>query len=78
MHRTSDINVTETKVLPSPEELFNELPRSDQQSEFVARSRADLHRVIFTEDQRFLLIVGPCSIHDLKAGRAVDTEPDDA
>ncbi|MFZ9682644.1 MAG: 3-deoxy-7-phosphoheptulonate synthase, partial [Cephaloticoccus sp.] len=33
------------------------------------RTRRDLHRIIFTDDRRFLLIVGPCSIHDLAAGR---------
>ncbi len=69
MQRTSDINVTETKELPSPASLFAELPRSDRQSAFVAESRKHIHRLIFTEDKRFLLIVGPCSIHDLAAGR---------
>jgi 3-deoxy-7-phosphoheptulonate synthase len=69
MQPTFDINVTQTTVLPPPAELFGELPRSDPQSQFVARSREDIHRVIFTKDKRFLLIVGPCSIHDLEAGR---------
>lgn len=69
MQRTSDINVTATHELPSPVELFQELPKTAAQSEFITRSREDIHRVIFTEDRRFLLIIGPCSIHDLKAGR---------
>jgi 3-deoxy-7-phosphoheptulonate synthase len=69
MQRTSDINVVETRELPSPGDLFADLPKSDAQAEFVARTREDIHRVIFTEDRRFLLIVGPCSIHDLEAGR---------
>lgn len=69
MQRTSDINVVETKELPSPVELFNALPKSETQSEFVTRAREDIHRVIFTEDRRFLLVVGPCSIHDIDAGR---------
>lgn len=69
MQRTSDINVLSTHELPSPVELFEELPKSPAQAEFITRSRADINRVIFTEDKRFLLIVGPCSIHDLDAGR---------
>ncbi len=69
MQRTSDINVVETKELPSPVELFNSLPKSETQSAFVTRAREGIHRVIFTEDKRFLLVVGPCSIHDLDAGR---------
>lgn len=69
MQRTSDINVLSTNELPSPAQLFEELPKSSAQAEFITRSREELHRVIFTEDKRFLLIVGPCSIHDLEAGR---------
>jgi 3-deoxy-7-phosphoheptulonate synthase len=68
MYKTSDINVLETRVLPAPSTLLAELPKSEAQSAFVARSRREIHRVIFSTDQRFLLIVGPCSIHDLAAG----------
>ena len=68
MYKTSDINVLETRALPAPSTLLAELPKSEAQSEFVARFRREIHRVIFSTDQRFLLIVGPCSIHDLAAG----------
>jgi 3-deoxy-7-phosphoheptulonate synthase len=70
MQKTSDIHVVETRALPSPAALLAELPKTDAQAEFVASSRREIHRLIFTDDKRFLLIVGPCSIHDLKAGRA--------
>ena len=69
MQRTSDINVVETRTLPSPAALLAELPKTDAQGEFVTRARREIHRLIFTDDKRFLLIVGPCSIHDLEAGR---------
>src|SRR5882724_12727581 len=69
MQRTSDINVIETRALPSPAALLAELPKSEKQAEFVASAREDIHRIIFTDDRRFLLIVGPCSIHDVAAGR---------
>jgi 3-deoxy-7-phosphoheptulonate synthase len=69
MQRTSDINVVETRLLPSPSELIAIEPKTDAQAEFVARSRDDIHKVIFTDDRRLLLIVGPCSIHDVDAGR---------
>jgi len=74
MQKTSDINVVETRALPSPAALLAEQPKSDAQAEFVTRSRRDIHRLIFTDDKRFLLIVGPCSIHDLKAGREYATK----
>ena len=69
MQRTSDINVVETRTLPSPAALLAELPKSAVQAEFVTRARREIHRLIFTDDRRFLLIIGPCSIHDLAAGR---------
>src|ERR1035437_6125116 len=68
MQKTSDINVVETRVLPSPAQLVVELPKTESQAAFVARARDEIHRLIFTDDQRFLLVVGPCSIHDTAAG----------
>lgn len=69
MLRTSDINVVETRPLPTPAALLEELPKSAAQADFVTRARREIHRLIFTDDRRLLLIVGPCSIHDLAAGR---------
>ncbi len=69
MQKTSDIHVVETRLLPSPAELLREVAKTDAEADFIAKARRDIHRVMFTDDKRFLLIVGPCSIHDLAAGR---------
>jgi len=69
MQRTSDINVIETRPLPTPAELVAALPKTEAQADFVVRSRDAIHRVLFRGDPRLLVIVGPCSIHDLAAGR---------
>jgi 3-deoxy-7-phosphoheptulonate synthase len=69
MQKTSDINVVETRQLPAPAALMRQVPKTEAEAEFIARARRDIHRLIFTDDKRFLLIVGPCSIHDLAAGR---------
>ena len=69
MQKTSDIHVVETRALPSPATLLSELPKTEAQADFVTRARREIHRLIFTDDKRFLLIIGPCSIHDLDAGR---------
>ncbi len=69
MQKTSDINVVETRLLPSPATLLAELPKTEIQAAFITRTREEIHRLIFTDDKRFLLIIGPCSIHDLAAGR---------
>jgi 3-deoxy-7-phosphoheptulonate synthase len=68
MQKTSDINVVETSVLPSPAQLVAEQPKSESQAAFVALAREEIRRLIFTDDKRFLLVVGPCSIHDTAAG----------
>ncbi len=68
MQRTSDINVVETRALPSPAALLAELPKTDSQGAFVTQSREEIHRLIFTSERRFLLIIGPCSVHDVDAG----------
>jgi 3-deoxy-7-phosphoheptulonate synthase len=68
MQKTSDIHVAETKVLPSPAQLVAELPKTESQATFIAHAREEIHRLVFTNDKRFLLVVGPCSIHDTTAG----------
>jgi 3-deoxy-7-phosphoheptulonate synthase len=68
VQRTSDINVVETRVLPTPNELIGALPKTAAQAEFITRARHEIHDLIFGDDNRLLLIVGPCSIHDLAAG----------
>ncbi|MDD2763268.1 MAG: 3-deoxy-7-phosphoheptulonate synthase [Opitutaceae bacterium] len=69
MQRTSDINVVETRALPTPHELLQALPKTEIQGQFVTQARQEVHNIIFGDDRRLLLIVGPCSIHDLAAGR---------
>jgi 3-deoxy-7-phosphoheptulonate synthase len=69
VQKTSDINVVETRVLPTPDELLRVLPKTAAQAEFINRARHEIHNLIFGDDKRVLLIVGPCSIHDLEAGR---------
>lgn len=69
VHQTADINVALNRVLPTPAELLQRIPRSEAQSDFIVRARREIHRIIFGDDRRLLLVIGPCSIHDVKAGR---------
>jgi len=68
MPRVSDLHVVNNTALPSPKVLMAEIPRSDAHAEFVAKSRNEIAGILSGEDPRFLVIVGPCSIHDLKGG----------
>ncbi len=68
MRRVSDLHVASNIPLPAPALMLHELARSEDQEEFVAQSRQHVHNIIFHDDPRLLLVVGPCSIHDVKAG----------
>ncbi len=69
MQKVSDVNVAATVPLPSPETLAREIAPGEADAAFVAAARKELHKIIFTEEPRFLLVIGPCSIHDVEAGR---------
>lgn len=64
MRRVSDLNVASNIPLPAPALMLYEIPRSEAQEEFVAESRQVIRDIITHRDRRFLLVVGPCSIHD--------------
>ena len=66
--QVSDINVVRTITLPSPTELRGLAPISEAQAQFVWNSRQEIHRIIFGNDNRLLVVVGPCSIHDVEGG----------
>jgi len=68
MAQVSDLHITKNIPLPAPALLQSEIERSDQQAEFMANSRQIIRDILEGRDPRFLLIVGPCSIHDTKAG----------
>ena len=69
MERITDVNISRTLALPSPVELCRDIPRTESDAEFVAVSRDVINGIIFGNDRRFLVVVGPCSIHDTNAGR---------
>ncbi|MFP6875149.1 MAG: 3-deoxy-7-phosphoheptulonate synthase [Verrucomicrobiales bacterium] len=71
--RVSDLNIAANIPLPAPALLCHEIARSDTQARFVAQSREELREVIFGKDSRLLLIAGPCSIHDVEAGKEYAT-----
>ncbi len=66
--RVTDLHVARNVPLPSPARLQAEIPRGDARADFVANSRATLRSILSGNDPRFLVIVGPCSIHDTEAG----------
>lgn len=64
---TDDLRIKEIRELTPPSHLIREFPCEQLASETVHHARENGHRIIHGEDDRLLVIVGPCSIHDPKA-----------
>jgi 3-deoxy-7-phosphoheptulonate synthase len=65
MFRTQDLHVKELVRLSTPHALKGELPASEAANATVARGREAIGKILRQEDPRLLVIVGPCSIHDV-------------
>ncbi len=61
---TSDLRIRATKPLDAPAVLEAEIPLDDARAALVARTRREVAAIITGADDRLLVIVGPCSIHD--------------
>lgn len=66
-HPTDDLRVAEILPLIQPALLMHEFPLGEKESEFVEVSRRRAESILKLEDDRLLVVVGPCSIHDMKA-----------
>src|SRR5688572_17488414 len=66
--KTRDLRIESIRPLISPAILLEELPLSEAGSVTVTRARDELIRILDGEDDRLIVVVGPCSIHDLEAG----------
>ncbi len=71
---TDDLRIRKTKQLISPEQLISDVSPSERALETVANARQVIHRILEGEDDRLLVIVGPCSIHDPAAAREYATQ----
>ena len=69
LHATDDLRIARIRPLIPPEILMENLPLTEKASTTVAESREAAARVLRGEDDRLLVIVGPCSIHDVAAAR---------
>lgn len=67
MHKTHDLHVVETRPLISPALLHHELPLTEKAATVVSRTRDRIRNILYNEDRRLLVIVGPCSVHDVDA-----------
>lgn len=64
MQITNNLNVVSTTRLTPPSTLKERLPMSETASETVLAGRTAVQKILDREDNRLLVVVGPCSIHD--------------
>ncbi|MCU0771168.1 MAG: 3-deoxy-7-phosphoheptulonate synthase [Verrucomicrobia bacterium] len=67
MDQTQNLHVRKMVRLVTPNELKAELPMTEAASRTVVQSRERLMRILRQEDPRLLVVVGPCSIHNVDA-----------
>ncbi len=68
-HATEDLRIQWTKVVLPPVFLEEELPVTEAASDTIFETRQQISAVLNGGDDRLLVLVGPCSIHDPKAAR---------
>ena len=69
IYKTDDVRITGLQEVVPPGELHAEFPLDEQASEIIYHTREAIHTILHGHDDRLVVIVGPCSIHDPDAAR---------
>jgi 3-deoxy-7-phosphoheptulonate synthase len=67
LQKTDDLRIKEIKELLPPSHVLREFPLTDKAAHTTFETRQAIHRILHGADDRLLVIMGPCSIHDVKA-----------
>lgn len=62
-----DVRIREIKELAPPAHVLREFPVTERSAQTTFEARTAIHRILFGADDRLMVIVGPCSIHDTDA-----------
>ena len=66
-HNTDDVRIKEIKELSPPGHVLREFPMAPTAAETTYATRQAIHRILHGADDRLLVVIGPCSIHDVNA-----------
>ena len=61
---TDDLRILALHELSPPAAVIGEIPRSSRAASTVAGAREAIHRILAGADDRLVVIIGPCSVHD--------------
>lgn len=62
-----DVRISEIKELVPPAHVLREFPATPKAAEVAYEARQAIHRILYGADDRLLVVIGPCSIHDPQA-----------
>jgi len=66
---TDDLRISATKEVVEPVQVHDEIPMTEAAAATILQARNDVHNILTGKDDRLVVIVGPCSIHDTKAAK---------
>lgn len=66
--QTDELNIRATHPLLNPAELQQQFPATDEVQQQILRHRQIIRDILNGDDQRLMVILGPCSIHDIDSG----------
>ncbi|HSC06078.1 MAG TPA: 3-deoxy-7-phosphoheptulonate synthase [Steroidobacteraceae bacterium] len=69
INRLHNVNVVSSELLPTPEDVKRTLPLTSEVEDAVYRARGVVRDILDRKDPRLFVVIGPCSIHDVKAAR---------
>ena len=69
LRQTDDLRIREIKELAPPAHLLRELALNENAANTTWEARQGIHRILHGADDRLLVIMGPCSVHDVKAAK---------
>ena len=64
---TDNLRIVDITALDSPLEVLQDLPITEEIAATVAQARREVHEILHGVDDRLIVVIGPCSIHDPKA-----------
>ncbi len=67
MQQTDDLRIEKIYEAEAPAAVHRRHPITDEAAHTVYGTRAAIHRILAGEDDRLLVVIGPCSVHDPKA-----------
>ncbi|MCX7168821.1 MAG: 3-deoxy-7-phosphoheptulonate synthase AroG [Proteobacteria bacterium] len=63
-HQVDDVRIKEIKELTPPAQILREFPATESAAETTYATRNAIHRILHGADDRLLVVIGPCSIHE--------------